>query len=234
MKRSPLSVALVLKILVCSFLLGDVRDESSFTFLGKIKSIQRKTRGWQEIVYQGSRVDTTEFLIVAFSHGNPADCDQRKYLAKHAVRGGSWSKAITAGNDDKSVEIWYRHVTHDNLDDLGEIETWGAGSVKAGMLVYDGIAGITNQAEVTICNGQTKMLEIKNKGVGPYLVIAGSDNGTKLSGNEMSSFAPGDDVVILYLTNERNFSDPNAGLIRGAIASLSLIEDAQPTRPNQR
>ncbi|MEQ9303360.1 MAG: NBR1-Ig-like domain-containing protein, partial [Marinoscillum sp.] len=199
--------------------MANVNDPNDYTFLQELTSLQGSTTGWQNISYSGSQVGTTEFLMVSFSHGNPS-CSQMNHIYKHKVQGGGWIKAVTAGNDDKSMEIWIREVTGANRTNQGQIDTGGAGAVHAGITVYDGLAQVTNTADVTQCN--TTTIAINNNGSGPFLVVAASDNGTPESNKAMFHFSPGDDRVFIYLTTDQNFSDNTTGSLRGAIASLSL------------
>ena len=227
-KKSKLRNILVLAIMVVySNVFADVNNPNDFTFLQEIP-LQRLIKGWQDITYTGSRVGTTEFLIVSFSHGNP-ECSKMVQIHKHAVQGGGWVKKVTSGNDDKSIEVWMRVVTSENIASLGQIETKGAGGIHGGITVYNGIAEVTNTADVTQCS--TTTIAINNNGVGPYLVIAGSDNGTPESDKAMFHFSPGDDRVFVYLTTDQNFSDTTTGRLRGAIASLALRDAGDPAPP---
>ncbi len=228
MKKSYYLWTMIALLSIGRTAMANVNDPNDYTFLKELTSLQGSTTGWQNISYSGSQVGTTEFLMVSFSHGNPS-CSQMNHIYKHKVQGGDWTKAVTAGNDDKSMEIWIREVTSSNRTNQGQIDTGGAGAVHAGITVYDGLAQVTNTAKVTQCN--TTTIAINNNGSGPFLVVAASDNGTSESNEAMFHFSPGDDRVFVYLTTDQNFSDNTTGSLRGAIASLSL-QDAGPTGTN--
>ncbi|MBM4152609.1 MAG: PASTA domain-containing protein [Kiritimatiellaceae bacterium] len=202
---------------------GDVANWSDYSFLGEVTSIKSSTTGWQNITYSGSQIGTTEFLIVSFSHGNPP-ADQMVHIYKHKTQGGGWVKAVTAGNDDKSAEIWMREVTSANVNDRGQIEAAGAGSVHAGVLAYRGKAKVT--ATTAVRQTSTKTIAINNNGTAPYLIVAASDNNTPESDLAKVHFSPGDDRVFIYLTNTKDFKDTTTGALRGAIASLALADDS--------
>ena len=180
-----------------------------------------RQNGYQDIQFSNSKTETSEFLILSASHGNPP-ADQIKYPA--VVQGGGWNKITYAGNDDKSTEIWFRQITSANKNIPGRIDSKNA-AAKISILVYNEKLTTGNVAEKNQIS--KAKISITNSGTGPFLIVASSDNGGESDiadiqyGYKSDGFTPGDDMTFIYLRYDKSFTDSSVG-IRGAIASIQL------------
>ena len=175
-----------------------------------------RTTDVQDILFAGSQVGTSEFLILSSSHGNPGDVTNKQAR----TIGGDWTQVAYAGNDDKAAEIWFRQVTAANQNDLGQLDSKNAAAYLT-IVAYDGLLTVGNVVEDEFLTNHD--IAIQNTGSGPFLVVAVSDNGgsTTLADEFYGST---DDKTFIYLTMDADFEDTTAPGIRGAIASLQLIQ----------
>jgi hypothetical protein len=173
-----------------------------------------RTGSPQDIIFTESIIGTSEFLILSSSHGNPGDVTEKEAR----TIGGGWVQAAYGGNDDKAVEIWFRKVTVENQNDLGQIDSNNAKAYLS-IVAYDGLLNVGNIVVDKFLTNHT--ISINNSRGGPYLVVAVSDNGGASSMTD-EFYGNSDDKTFIYLTMDSNFEDATADKIRGAIASIQL------------
>ncbi|MBB6460438.1 Ig-like domain-containing protein [Flammeovirga kamogawensis] len=177
--------------------------------------------GYQDVIFNNSVVGTTEFLILSASHGNPPP---GQYTKEAIVQGGEWTKIGYGGDDDKSAEVWVRQVTANNKDDHGQINTKNA-AAKLTILSYNGLLNIGATQDLYFFNVKASIDHGGKKG--PFLVVIASDNGKESTMSDLnygynSNGTPGDDMTMLYLTNEDQFYD-NTFSVRGGAVSIQLL-----------
>ena len=173
-----------------------------------------RQKGFQKIEFDASKDNTTEFLLVSTSHGNPGDVVSKKSV----VQGGGWQKISYAGNDDRSIEAWFRHIKDDGFEDSGKVDARN-GKGKAFIIT---ISGVITPGRVVNKKFLSKSdIVVKNDGAAKFLVVAVSDNG-KTSDMADEEFGSSDDKIFVYLTDKKNFQDDSTGGIRGAVTSIAL------------
>lgn len=176
---------------------------------------------YQNIQFEGSVPCTTEFLILSASHGDP---EPGTRLFEAQVQGGGWTKIGYGGDDDKSAEIWFRQVTTDNQNNLGQIHSKNAAADLA-ILSYNGLIGAGTIQERYFFK---EKLDIDHGGIaGPFLIIAATDNGRESSVSNLNyGYRPNgsasDDMTMLYLTDEDQFYD-NTYKVKGGVVSIQLV-----------
>lgn len=171
-------------------------------------------RHWefQDIKSERPKSNTTELLVVSASHGNPQDNRRRREVI---TRSGDWVKVAYAGNDDKSIHVWYRYIC-DKLTPYGKVNIKN-GSADMALLVFQGRVTLKSVKEKTML--KTQKFRIRNNGLGPYLILAASDNPQK-SEIAYQWGSKRDDQNFLYWTDNRHFAD---GIrIRGAAVSIGM------------
>lgn len=177
--------------------------------------------GNQDVIFNNSVVGTTEFLILSASHGNPP---AGSYEKESVVQGGDWTKVAYGGDDDKSAEVWVRHVTVSNQYEYGQIDTKNA-AAKLAILTYDGLINTGVSQNLSFFNEKASIDHGGEKG--PFLVVIATDNGKESSISDLNygykdNGNLGDDMTMLYLTNEDQFYD-NTYNVRGGAVSIQLI-----------
>jgi hypothetical protein len=178
-----------------------------------------RTGDYQPIRFNGSKVGTTEILILASSHGT-GDSDTDK-AAK--TRGGGWSDPYYSGDNDKACEIWFRQVTSSNVGDIGEVDSNNASGSLA-ILVYDGLLSFGNMTDEKYTSAHR--MEIDGSGDGPaWLVVAGADNDTSDGGNADEYYGRTGDKTWVYLTTDKTFSDSDSDKCRGAVIMIELEDE---------
>jgi hypothetical protein len=171
-----------------------------------------------------SEVGTTEILIVNKSNGNSTSTNKPTL-----IYGAGWDKVAYGGSNDKSVEMWIRQVKANNVNNPGEVDARG-GYADFTVVVYPGLLTVGEARDKKLSKAKPN---ITNGGSGPWLAVAVTDNGNGGNSNNTSSLADEefytkkDDRTWIYLTTTKNFVDNTAFNVRGAMASIELIEESQ-------
>lgn len=176
-----------------------------------------RTGSPQDIMLTGCQIGTSEFLILSSSHGNPGDVTEKEAR----TIGGGWVQAAYGGNDDKAVEIWFRQVTAENQNTPGQIDSNNAKAYLT-VVTYDGLLNVGHVTEDKFLTNHA--IAINNTGAGPFLVVAVSDNSGSSSATD-EFYGTHDDKTFIYLTVDAAFEDSTADRIRGAIASIQLVQE---------
>lgn len=180
-----------------------------------------RINAYQDIIFQESKIGTTEFLILSASHGNP---EPGTRLQEAEVQGGGWTKVGYGGDDDKSAEVWMRQVTSSNQNDLGQIDSNNA-AAKLAILSYD---GLINSGIVQELYFFKEKISIDHGGAtGPFLIIAATDNGRESTNSNLNygykdNGNVGDDMTMIYLTHDDEFYD-NSYKLKGGLVSIQLV-----------
>lgn len=172
-----------------------------------------RVKGHQRLLFK-KKHDTTQYLIVTKSHGNAGDVSRR---ASH-LKGGEWTFLTRSGNDDKSIEIWWRY--YEGTKGNGRLDTKN-GKASVSVVTFDGFLppGIVAERKML----SPERASILNEANGPFFVVVATDNYTKSQMAEYS-YGPRDDRTLIYYTAEQDFEDASAGRVRGAIISVQLLE----------
>lgn len=174
-------------------------------------SHERKN-GYQRLLFKKNR-DTTQYLIVTKSHGDPGDISKKPSF----VRGGKWIRLERVGNDDKGIEIWWRY--YEGGIGNGRLDT-RRGKANVSVISFDGFLSPGEIAGRKLLSPQRPT--VTNDATGPFLVVIATDNHTK-SKNAAYSYGPRDDKTLIYYTADQEFKDDSVGLVRGAIISIQLL-----------
>eukprot|EP00591_Stephanopyxis_turris_P017640 CAMPEP_0195537824 /NCGR_PEP_ID=MMETSP0794_2-20130614/48711_1 /TAXON_ID=515487 /ORGANISM="Stephanopyxis turris, Strain CCMP 815" /LENGTH=291 /DNA_ID=CAMNT_0040671663 /DNA_START=104 /DNA_END=980 /DNA_ORIENTATION=- len=212
---------LLVSVISCYFIAVARAELSSFSL--ETLEIPRQ-KGFVPISYSNVTIGTTEMFVACKSHGNPPPGRRNK---PSTIEGGGWTKVIDAGDDDKSVEVWFRYIaTTQHQTDLGQFNSRYASGKTVVRLVFEGKIDIGNAVGERQDKG---CVRIENFEPGPYLVIFSSDSSGDSDLADAKLKVGTDNPTFFYVVENGMFEDNTLGRRYGAIASIQLLTEVNST-----